>query len=161
MKLLDKPLQALTAQDLMTTTVLTIHDRMSARCAARILSQAGVTGAPVIDDAGCCVGVLSTTDFLKRAGHPIVAELFASHVEYDWQIPEQDEAADECVCSLMTPDPVAVSRDAPLGDVARRMLDAHIHRVIVADEDGRLVGIISTIDILAAVAHYAAVEAAY
>ena len=32
------------------------------------------------------------------------------------------------------------------------MIDAHVHRVIIAEEDGRPVGIVSTTDILAAVA---------
>jgi CBS-domain-containing membrane protein len=40
------------------------------------------------------------------------------------------------------------------------MLDAPIHRVLVVDERGRPVGIVSSTDVLAAVAHYAALEPA-
>jgi CBS domain-containing protein len=48
----------------MTTTVVTVPETMSLRGAARLLSQASITGAPVVDHSGRCVGVLSATDFL-------------------------------------------------------------------------------------------------
>jgi CBS domain-containing protein len=52
----------------------------------------------------------------------------------------------------MTPDPVTVPPTASIGDVARMMLDAHIHRVIVVDRCRRPIGVVSSTDILAAVA---------
>jgi CBS domain-containing protein len=55
----------------------------------------------------------------------------------------------------MTPDPVTVAPATPLGELARLMVNAHIHRLIVAGEDRRPVGIVSSTDILAAVARAA------
>ena len=52
----------------------------------------------------------------------------------------------------MTHDPVMVSPQSPIGELARLMLDAHIHRVIVRDERNHPVGVVSSTDILAAVA---------
>jgi len=43
----------------------------------------------------------------------------------------------------------------PIGDLANMMIDAHIHRVIVVDSNERPIGIVSTTDILAAVAREA------
>jgi len=161
MNLLDKPLHSLTAEDLMTATVVTIPVNMSLRCAARTLTRAGVSGAPVVDETGRCVGVLSTTDFLKLAGFEHQPGPFAPQVECDWQVPDPDEVPDDDVRTLMTADPVTVGRQTLLGDLARRMLDAHIHRVIVDDGKGRPVGIVSTIDVLAAVARFVPAEATY
>ena len=58
------PLLARTAADLMSPTVVTIPQDMSLRGAARLLAQADVSGAPVVDAAGRCVGVLSARDFV-------------------------------------------------------------------------------------------------
>jgi CBS domain-containing protein len=53
----------------------------------------------------------------------------------------------------MTQDPVTVSPGTHISDLARMMTDAHIHRVIVVDGQNRPVGIVSSTDILAAVAY--------
>jgi CBS domain-containing protein len=46
-----------------------------------------------------------------------------------------------------------VAAGTDIRGVARLMLDAHIHRVGVVDEAHRLVGIITSTDLLAAVAY--------
>ena len=61
------PLLALTAQDVMSREVVTIPRQMSLREAARLLRRASVSGAPVVDEQGRCVGVLSAADFLRWA----------------------------------------------------------------------------------------------
>jgi CBS domain-containing protein len=53
----------------------------------------------------------------------------------------------------MTPDLVAAPAATTLGDLSRMMRDAHIHRVIVVDKEGRPIGVVSSTDVLAAVAH--------
>jgi CBS domain-containing protein len=54
---------------------------------------------------------------------------------------------------FMTADPVKAGPATPVSELAQMMLDAHIHRVIVVDEHDKPVGIVSSTDILAAVAH--------
>src|SRR5260370_10548324 len=67
MHVLAKPFATLTAADLMTRDVVAIPEHMSLRTAARLLAGAQVTGAPVIDENGACVGVLSGSDFVRWA----------------------------------------------------------------------------------------------
>ena len=59
------------------------------------------------------------------------------------------------VSGYMTADPVTATPDTPVGTLARRMLDAHVHRVIIVGPAGRPVGIASSTDVLAAVAREA------
>jgi CBS-domain-containing membrane protein len=158
MKVLEKPLPLVTAEELMSQDVLTVPARMSLHGAAQMLMRARVTGAPVVDDRGQCVGVISTTDFLKLAGGVPEHGPFGSNLACDWQVLELDSVPEDTVEIAMTPDPVMVRRDALLGELARRMLDAHIHRVVVVDENRRPVGIVSTTDVLAAVAQFASTE---
>jgi CBS domain-containing protein len=159
-----KPFLALTAEDLMSREVIAIQQDMPLAAAARVLSRAQITGAPVVDAGGACVGVVSATDFLQLANRdpreapPAYAR--PSCVCSDWQLLDLGELPADEVRRHMTPDPVTVRPDTPVGQVARLMLDAHIHRVIVVDAAGRPVGVLSSTDLIAAVARADPVEAA-
>jgi CBS domain-containing protein len=152
MKVLEKPLHSLTAEDLMTENVITVPTGMSLRGAAALFRREQVSGAPVVDPLGRCVGVLSTSDFLKLAGGPL-RKGRSDCVCCEWQVMEPNSVPEELVERYMTPNPVTVPTDMRLPELARRMLDAHIHRVIVVDDEMHPVGIVSTLDVMAAVAH--------
>jgi predicted transcriptional regulator len=140
--------------DIMSRNVIMIPREMSLQGAARMLSGAGVSGAPVVDSTGRCIGVLSTTDFMhwvekdRIHGSPCCMETISA-----WQIPE-DEIEPAClVKDFMTRDPVLVAPGMKIGELARMMMDAHIHRLIVVDAiTERPIGIVSSMDVLAAVA---------
>jgi CBS-domain-containing membrane protein len=63
-----------------------------------------------------------------------------------------EELPADAVGRYMTTDVVTAGPQTPLPELARMMVDAHIHRVTVVDEQGRPVGIVSSTDVLAAVA---------
>jgi CBS-domain-containing membrane protein len=146
----------LTAAQLMSRDVIVIPERMSLRGAAGLLRQAAVSGAPVVDPEGCCTGVLSATDFLRRAEGAVPAAVLpcpcGQDLHSDWEIIDVEPVPGDEVRAFMTRDAVTVGPDAGIGELARMMLDAHIHRVIVTDAVGRPIGIVSSTDILAAVA---------
>lgn len=56
---------SLTAEDVMTRDVVTVHDRMPAAEAARLLIEKCICGAPVIDDQGNCVGLFSAVEYSR------------------------------------------------------------------------------------------------
>jgi CBS domain-containing protein len=68
MNTLDNPLLTLTAADLMSRDVEVIGADMPLRYAAAQLARWGVHGAPVVNDRGQCMGVLSVTDITRWAG---------------------------------------------------------------------------------------------
>jgi predicted transcriptional regulator len=147
-----QPLLSRKAVDLMSRSVVLVPREMSLRGAAHLLSRAGVSGAPVVDDRGCCIGVLSTTDFLHYTEEDEAPNRGKSESVYSWQIVDGQAARQACVEDYMNRNPVTVTASASVGDIARMMLDAHIHRVIVVDEMKHPVGVVSSTDILAAVA---------
>ena len=49
---------------------------------------------------------------------------------------------------VMTPGVVTISKDAPVAEAAKKMLESRIHRLLVVDEDGTPLGILSTTDII-------------
>jgi CBS domain-containing protein len=155
----SKPIQAMTAADLMSTELTVIPQHMSLQHAAHLLAQARVTGAPVVDRYGRCVGVISATDFVRRAEHePITAATAAAPTRSqcicaDWEVIEVEDVPQEEVGRYMTPDPVTAAQSTPIRDLARMMLDARIHRIVIVDEASKPVGIVSSMDVLAAVAY--------
>jgi CBS domain-containing protein len=145
----------LTAADVMTENVVMIPRAMSIRHAAHLLGQSHISGAPVVDDQGHCAGVISATDFIawtekgERAARPLVE----SGAHSPWQMMEPDqETAREEVEHYMTADPVTIPPSATIGEMARMMVDAHIHRLVVVTPDNRPIGIVSSTDLLAALA---------
>jgi CBS domain-containing membrane protein len=152
-----KPLLSLTAADLMSEDVTAIPQHMSLQGAAHILAQFDISGAPVVDDEGRCIGVLSAHDFVVWAEKgKRTARIDEAHggagVHCPWQVMEiQALPMDEVSC-YMTPDPVTVAPSTSVAQLVRKMRDAHIHRVIVVNAEGRPVGIVSSTDVVAAVA---------
>jgi len=65
---------------------------------------------------------------------------------------EPEPGPSDAVRWHMTPDPVTAAPATPVTELARMMRDAHIHRVIVTDGDRRPVGIVTSTDVVAAVA---------
>jgi CBS domain-containing protein len=150
-----KPLNELTADELMSRDVVMVPENMSLRAAANLLSQAGITGAPVVNSEGRCIGVISATDFVNWAKREqMVPPRRLEHPCYysSWQVADPESLPVERVGMYMTPDPVTVEPCARIAELARKMLDAHIHRLIVVDEHDRPVGVISSTDIFAALA---------
>src|SRR5947208_629640 len=132
-----RSLASLCASDLMSRNILMIRREMSLQGAARLLNRAGVTGAPVVDDQGRCVGVLSATDFMHsvetgETNHDLHSSS-DSQAHCAWQIPEKNMNTGLCVADFMTKDPVLIGPATPIAELARTMVDAHIHRVIVVD----------------------------
>jgi len=131
------------ADEVMSRPVVSIPQTLSIQATAHRLAEAGISGAPVVDEAGRCVGVVSASDlvrFLDR-GPPGISR------------PDPLlEAPAAAVARYMTTDVVTASPDTPLGELARAMLDAHIHRVLITDADGLPLGVVSSTDILAVLA---------
>ena len=59
---------------------------------------------------------------------------------------------EEGVSRYMTRDVVATGPDTRVGELARWMCDAHIHRIVIVDDRRRPIGVVSSMDVLAAIA---------
>jgi predicted transcriptional regulator len=152
-----KPLFEMTAEELMSRDVAAIPRRMSLRAAAHLLNESRISGAPVVDETGRCVGVLTTSDLSKwvERGERASKRPHDSAVCMctDWQVPDVSALPADEVSRYMTTDLVTASPHADITELARSMLDADIHRVLITDKQGRPVGIVTSTDILAAVAN--------
>jgi len=126
-------LSAFTVSEYMTTNLLTFKPDTDVMSAIGALVKQGHSGAPVCDDAGFLVGMLSEKDCLKVA---VVAN-------YEGVSPG-------LVRDFMSANVASLSPELTLLDAASRFLDASYKRFPVV-ESGRLVGQISRSDILRAI----------
>jgi CBS domain-containing protein len=150
-------LRAATAADLMTPNPLSIRHDATMAYAASFLVKHEISAAPVVDDAGRAVGVISHTDVLRfdaevAAKDPHDAEYYRA---FDRRCPPAMREAvygkkGEIVraCDVMTPVVVEVATDDSAVAVVAKLLALKIHRLFVADSTGTLVGVISTSDVL-------------
>jgi CBS domain-containing protein len=88
-----------------------------------------------------------------RSGNEMLMCTQPHAVMGDWQVVETEQLPTSSVAGWMTPDPVTVAAQTTLCTLARKLIDAHVHRLVVVDIDGKPIGIVSSTDILAAVAY--------
>ena len=107
------------------------------------MSEVGISALPVVDDNGVLVGVISRTDLL-RAGRV--------RVQTNGSRKRVLTLPDSKVREFMESTVEVVTPATTLADAARHMGRLHIHRLYVA-EDSRLQGVISTQEMMQAVAN--------
>jgi len=138
----------------MTPNPLSIRESATVREAVAFLIDRGISGAPVIDEAGRPVGVLSQTDLLIH-DREAVEHLAAPEVDCGSPLPRkwwdefQIEKVDATpVSELMTPAVFSVSMHASAWSVVEEMRELNVHRLFVIDGKGVLVGVVTAMDVL-------------
>lgn len=113
------------ARDIMTRHVYTTTPDATVRDAAHVLAERHISGMPVVNPAGTIIGMLTEADIISKQG--------------------------ERVEDIMSKEIVSVLEETPVGEIAQLLSRKKIKRVPVLT-DGRLVGLVSRADIVAAVA---------
>jgi CBS domain-containing protein len=130
----------MTVAELMQTNLKTIDSQATIAEAIVSLADAHVSGLPVVDTSGRVVGVVSTSDVMT------------AEAEADDEAERRTLFDTTAVRDIMTPRPFTVAPGDDIREAARQMLYADVHRLFVAEGE-RVVGVISTMDIVRAVAN--------
>jgi CBS-domain-containing membrane protein len=157
-------LGTLQARDVMTDKVVILEESQTIQDAANTLIEQRISGAPVVSAEGVFVGLLSLTDLAqprnseRDAGTAARDEAPAQNADY-WETlrppPAEAQRPPELVKHRMSRRLVSVSESTPLLDIAEIMCKGHWHRVTVVDARDRICGIVSTMDVLAALVNTA------
>jgi CBS domain-containing protein len=148
-------------KDVMTSKLITVPETMAVSDLAALLVSEMITGAPVVNDRGELVGVVSQTDLsrsgLRRArAHSGPSDFYVHGWEQkidgtEAEGLEIEEDDGPIVKDIMTPTVYKVEAGSPISAAADLMVKGRIHR-LVATEQGRVVGIVTTLDVLRAIA---------
>lgn len=140
-------LRTLRVGDVMSKQVVEVAADQSLAEIARVFVAHAISAAPVVDRDGGCVGVLSASDFLKRDAQLESATLESQPAAHP------DEPQSDVANRFMTPAVQSIAAEEPLLQAAKIMCAQHVHRLFVLDRMGRPIGVISTMDIVAALLH--------
>lgn len=150
-------LPATTAAEMMTPNPHSVNEKATVKEAIAFLTDHGFSAAPVIDDAGRPIGVLSRADILvhdREATRHAFPEFYHAEELHTGQGERlgkgfQVEAIDRTrVRDIMTPVVFSVHPNTPSAKVIEHMVGLKVHRLFVVDEFGVLLGVISVIDVL-------------
>lgn len=147
-------LTTLKVSDVMSHDVSVIPAAASMHQAAHILDTRHATGAPVVDDQQRCLGILSAADFVRFEIYRTGDEP-ASHARGENSAPRGEYLPWNSVRRYMSTAVQTVAPDAPLLRAAEIMCAEHIHRLVALNERGVPIGIITTLDIVAALTQMA------
>ncbi|HSR43508.1 MAG TPA: CBS domain-containing protein [Longimicrobiales bacterium] len=178
-----------TVREIMQEKVVTVEPETTMLELSRILAEARIGGAPVVDRAGSLVGVISGTDVLRlasgdaeaaqdlypfdpvsaldphasatgeRAWFYLGAERPGTAARVDPGEILGGSLLEHTVGEVMSGERHAVPPDMSVEGLARFLLERRIHRALVTDA-GRLLGIVTTYDVLRAVASGTGAETA-
>ncbi|MGA9597408.1 MAG: CBS domain-containing protein [Acidimicrobiia bacterium] len=121
--------------DLMTSDVITASPDTPIKAAARLMVRNKVSGLPVVDENTKVVGIITEADFLRL-------EVAREEAE--------DPKPVERVEQVMNRSVLTITPDATVTEAARIMVVNDINRLPVTDTNGRSLGIISRLDVVAA-----------
>lgn len=147
-------LRANTAAELMSPNPISLEQDATVHEAVALLADRGYSAAPVIDEAGRPVGVLSRTDILVHERETARKATFgpaeagtapqrSRHEGFSIEVVDRTRVAD-----IMTPALFTVGVNTPAASVVEQMLALNVHQLFVVDDAQLLVGVITALDVL-------------
>jgi CBS-domain-containing membrane protein len=141
--------QSIKAAAIMTEEVVAVKRETPLKEVAKLMSEQGVSGVPVIEEDRKVAGVISEKDFLSRMGGKsgktfmgVIAKCLKGKACV--AIPIRAKKAED----IMTSPAVTVKESSTLRDIADLFEGREINRVPVIDDKGCLTGIVSRGDII-------------
>jgi CBS domain-containing protein len=140
----DRPVR-----DIMTPDPLAVQPATPVAEIVELLLKESFKAVPVIDPNRRVIGIISDGDLIERGGMPL--RLSVGQVLDEATLREflrSIRAAGKVARDIMTPSPVCIDARTPIDRAARRMVHTNLKRLPVIDEQGRLVGMLSRVDVL-------------
>jgi len=139
-------------KDIMSRDVVYVHPQESVREALALMVDNHVSALPVVEGHGRCAGIISTSDLvsLNRQIDEDLEDIGRTPPESrSWFMDRLNEGlGNQRVMEVMSEDVTSIGPDVPVVEAAEAMLKHRVHRLPVLDEERKLVGIVSTMDLL-------------
>jgi CBS domain-containing protein len=123
------------ASDLMQKGVVVVSPELGLDQFEELLTSEDISGAPVIDTNGALVGIASKTDIVRALSEELRERS------------DSDLGSNLTVEDIMSGEVVTVGPNEDAKVIARKMIDGHLHRVLVVNETD-VIGIVTSLDLL-------------
>ena len=142
----------LKAKDIMTKDVITVKPDTTIEELARTLMKDQISGAPVVDDKGKLVGVVTENDLISKNSRlhiPTILRLFDAYIPLGTSKLETDikRMTANTVKDICTKEVITIDSETSLEYIATLITEKKIHLLPVLKE-GKLVGIIGKKDLI-------------
>ncbi len=118
----------------------------------QLIVEAGISGVPVVDAEGRAIGMISKTDLVWHAYEEIEEREDEDFLRRRLGYVVPHPSAPLQVSDLMRTSALTVAAQTPIVEAAALMAGAGVHRLPVVDGEGRVIGIVSALDVLGWVA---------
>ncbi len=141
------------AKDIMTSNVITVTLETSIRELVNLLSKHNISGVPVMDSNNNLIGIVTENDLIdqtKQLHIPTVVTILDSIFYLENPIKmekEMKKMAGTRVLDIYTANPVTVTPESTIEEIATIMAEKNIHTLPVIQDD-KLIGIIGKKDII-------------
>ncbi|KAF1045073.1 MAG: hypothetical protein GAK35_01527 [Herbaspirillum frisingense] len=133
----------------MSRDVVAVEFATSLDEAWRLLQQHRLRALPVLDRALHVIGIVSRTDFLEHAGVEVHTGLAAQLRRLLHRVPFSHSDKPEVVGQIMSRPVISANVETPVLELVPRMADG-LHQIPVVDADGKLAGMLTQSDMIAA-----------
>ena len=143
----------LKAKDIMTGDLITVKPETTIEDLARTLTEHNISGAPVVNDAGDLIGIVTENDLIsqnKRLHIPTVMRLFDAFIMLESPSKIEKEIkkmAAITVDDICTKKVITVTEDTPVQDIATIMSEKKVHLIPVV-EGKKILGIVGKMDLV-------------
>lgn len=140
--------------EIMTRAVISVDPDLGVDALMNLFLERGISGAPVVDSSGRPIGVVSKTDLLRDrfergdSGETEPPSLKRQGIEVRLEGMHVQDASNVCVREVMTPLAFTLPESASIARASALMALETVHRVPVVSATGRVIGILSTLDVL-------------
>jgi CBS domain-containing protein len=137
--------------EIMTRDVTTVGPDTSAREVVELLLGKLFKAVPVVDHQHRVIGIISDGDLLRGAGMPLRLAVGERLEAEDLRRFLDQVSREKSAREIMTSPVIMAREDEALGHVVQKLLEHNLKRLPVVGADGKLVGMVSRLDILRAI----------
>ena len=145
----------ITAAQIMTRDVITVTPGTSLEELASVLSKHRISGAPVVDESGALLGIVTEKDLIRQNARlhiPTVIRIFDASIMLEKpgrMLEEMKRMAATRVEDIFSRDVVSISPETNIQEIATIMSEKDVHLLPVLDEQ-KIAGIVGKVDMVRA-----------
>lgn len=146
----EEKIKKVLASEIMNKNVISVSPSTPVLEAAKIISEYGLDGVPVIDESKKLIGILTEYDLITKTSPINIG--FIKQVLSDIKSKNdtnREDISELTVKEVMNPEPLTLKENTTYEEIIQVFKDHHrVNPILIVDEEKKVIGVISRFDIL-------------